>query len=60
MDIISANNGIQFDLDSLVQTVDTSVAGTTTTTVTYKGKTYKQNIVVVGAVTTMGQFEVQA
>ena len=52
----TATNGVLLPLDDLQMTVDTSVAGTTTCTVVYSGATYKQAIVTVGALVTVGQW----
>jgi hypothetical protein len=52
----TATNGVLLPLEDLQMTVDTSVAGTTTCTVVYAGATYRQAIVTVGTLVTVGQW----
>ena len=52
----TATDGVLLPLDDLQMTVDNSVAGTTTCTVVHGGATYKQAIVTVGTLVTVGQW----
>lgn len=56
---VLADNGVMIPIESLINVIDASVAGTVTTTVVYNGNTYIQSAVTVAGVTTIGKFMVQ-